>query len=249
MTSLAIDQTINHMVPVVFLEEIHETKNLKEFVRYIAQLRLSADKIRQHMSERAERQLSRYINSLRSENKISDSEMDWTQWNWDKFKQIAESLFDALKSVEESQQSLTDRQIINNLVKNFTTELKDLSFGVYGIENKHALNFIEKYESVLVKRPIKERLMQMGERNVIEQVFSELFKASKFSERCSSLLRFLQEHDTKAGKLLAAKDRAAGRVTETSSSSSDAPIPENEQMTKTWNSLLNRIGEWTHGIN
>ena len=45
MTSLAIDQTINHMVPVVFLEEIHETKNLKDFVRYIAQLRLSAEKI------------------------------------------------------------------------------------------------------------------------------------------------------------------------------------------------------------
>ena len=51
MTSLALDHTINHMVPAVFLDEIHETKNLKDFVRYIAQLRLSADKIRQHMSE------------------------------------------------------------------------------------------------------------------------------------------------------------------------------------------------------
>ena len=152
MTSLAIDQTINHMVPVVFLEEIHETKNLKEFVRYTAQLRLSAEKIRQHMSESAERQLTRYINSLRSENKISDSEMDWTQWDWEKFKQIAESLFDALKSVEERQQSLTDRQIISDLVKNFTGELKDLSFGVYGTEMKHTLKFIERYESVLVKK-------------------------------------------------------------------------------------------------
>ena len=106
MTSLAIDQTINHMVPVVFLEDIHEKKNLKEFVRYIAQLRLSAPKIRQHMSEAAERQLTRYINSLRAENKISDSESDWTKWDWNEFKHKAESLFEALKSVEENQQSL-----------------------------------------------------------------------------------------------------------------------------------------------
>ena len=46
---------MNHMVPVVFLDDIHDTKNLKEFVRYIAQLRLPADRIRQCMSEAAER--------------------------------------------------------------------------------------------------------------------------------------------------------------------------------------------------
>ena len=200
------------------------------------------------MSEKAERQLSRYINSLRSENKISESEMDWTQWNWEKFKQIAESLFDALKSVEERQQSLTDRQIISDLVKNFTGELKDLSFGVYGTEMKHTLKFIERYESVLVKKPIKERLKEMGEKNVIVQVFSELTKASKFSERCASLLRFLLEHDTKANEILALRDRAEGRRQDTPSPSSGVQVPSKEQVTKTWDHLLNRISDWACNI-
>ena len=38
MTSMAIDNAINTMLPIVFLEEIHETKNLKAFVRYICRI-------------------------------------------------------------------------------------------------------------------------------------------------------------------------------------------------------------------
>ena len=36
IASTVVNNTMNHMVPVVFLDDIHETKNLKEFVRYIA---------------------------------------------------------------------------------------------------------------------------------------------------------------------------------------------------------------------
>ena len=88
----------------------------------------------------------------------------------------------------------------------------------------------------------------MGEKNVVKQVFSELTKASKFSERCASLLRFLLEHDTKANEILVARDIETGRRQDTPSPSSGVDVPSREQVTKTWDHLLNRISDWACNI-
>ena len=107
MTSKALTDAFNTMLPIVFLEEVAEKANLKAFIKYISQLQLTAEKIRPHISEKAERQLNRECLMLLGQKEIKEDEWDWKKWDWRDFKRIAESLFNALKSDKEIKQSLT----------------------------------------------------------------------------------------------------------------------------------------------
>ena len=159
-------------------------------------------------------------------------------------------MFHALKSDKEIKHSQTETQIINDLVKNFTRQLKELDFGELGMDTSHVLKVIEEHEVQLVKRPIAAKLEEVGEKDVIHEVFSELRKAAKFSERCAHFLRFLQQHDTDVNKKLAESDLRAGRVDEsvTSSSTSYSAVPVDLHVTDSWKRLLDRLLEWATNV-
>ena len=62
--------TVNTMIPVVFVKDIHDRTQLKPFIDYIAQMQFTSSQILPFVDEPARRKLTRFVQHLVDENKL-----------------------------------------------------------------------------------------------------------------------------------------------------------------------------------
>ena len=188
--------TVNTMIPVVFVKDIHDRTQLKPFIDYIAQMQFTSSQILPFVDEPARRKLTRFVEHLVDENKLDSKFDDFQKWKWDDWKRITEDHFPAFKAPEDDKKAMSGPQKLQMLLKKIPNDIKSMKFGEYGVTMTSTFNLIDQYEELIDKETLKNTIKEQGgQPKVVAELIVEIGKSAKHDDKLNQFYRRLKKND------------------------------------------------------